>query len=147
MLARLPGTAASADEVPPASLAFLGDAVFELYVRSREFEVARPPREFQDAVQGKVCAEAQAALVARLERSAFLSGAERAVLRRGRNAASSVPKRLKSRDGIQTYRAATALEVLVGYLFVDDPARLAALMRELGLGWRDNGTEDGPSDG
>ena len=121
----------------PTPLAFLGDAVWELYARARHFAPPKRLTAYYDAVTAVVRAEAQAAAVEQLTAGAFLTEAERDVLRWGRNAkVRAIPKRLTG-GGEATaglYRAATALEVLVGWLYVTDPPRLGALMAYLGMG-------------
>ena len=87
----------------------------------------------QESVRGRVNAEAQALLVERLLKGDWLTQEERGVLRWGRNAAVSAPRRLKGREGLNQYRNASALEVLCGYLFVSEPVRLQGLMHQLDL--------------
>ena len=76
-------------------------------------------------------AEGQAAALAGLVAAGALSATELAVLKWGRNASTGkVPERLRGNGG--TYREATALEVLCGYLYVTSPARLDEVMASLG---------------
>lgn len=130
----------------PTPLAFLGDAVWELYARARHFAPPKRLSVYYEAVTACVRAEAQAAAVEQLSAGAFLSEAERDILRWGRNAkVKAIPKRLTG-GGAATagvYRSATALEVLVGWLYVTDPGRLGALMAYLGMGLE---IEKGPSE-
>ena len=53
-----------------------------------------------------------------------LSEQERDLVRRGRNAAGKCPSRLSPR----IYQQATALEALIGYLYLANPARLEVLL-------------------
>jgi ribonuclease III family protein len=69
-----------------------------------------------------VRAEAQALLVEPLR--SYLHLPEQEMLRRGHNANSKVPQRLDP----ETYRKATALEALLGYLYLSDPARLEQVL-------------------
>ena len=70
-----------------------------------------------------------------LRAGAYLTDDERDVLRWGRNAKVTVPKRFGSAGPhADKYRAATAVECLVGYLYLTDARRLHALMAYLGLG-------------
>lgn len=99
----------------PATLAFLGDGVYELLVR--EAVVGRfgslPSKKLHALSVQMVCASAQAAAYAAL--APQLSEEEHAVFRRGRNAAGlSVPRHASVAD----YRAATGLEVLFGWLYL-----------------------------
>ena len=121
----------------PTPLAFLGDAGWDLYARARFFAPPTRLTEYYNLVTGSVRAEAQAAAVEQLTAGAFLTDAERDVLRWGKNAkVRAIPKRLTG-GGEATaglYRAATSLEVLVGWLYVTDPPRLGAVMAYLGMG-------------
>ena len=99
----------------PASLAFLGDGVYELLVR--KMILARHGSVSANKLH-KLCVEyvkasAQAEAFTRLE--PFLTEDELAIYRRGRNANGvSVPKSSTPRD----YRMATGLEALFGYLYL-----------------------------
>lgn len=108
----------------PLTLAFVGDAVFELFVRERL--VCRgncPVNALHHESVRQVCCTAQAADCARL--APLLTEEEAAVLRRGRNAhVGHVPKNASVAD----YHAATGLEALFGYLYL--AGRLSRL-REL----------------
>ena len=67
---------------------------------------------------------APCALFDRLVADFELTEDEREWLRRGRNASGRGPRRLDPK----VYRAASALETLVGYLHLRDPERLADLL-------------------
>lgn len=106
-------------------LAYVGDAVYELAVR--EYLVGtglvKAGRLHGEAVK-YVNAGAQAGILKALEGS--LSAEEAAVVRRGRNARS--PHTPRGADVIE-YRHSTALESLVGYLYLKgDAARLSEIM-------------------
>ena len=98
----------------PLTLAFLGDAVYELYARSRIVKEGNTPvNNLHLKTVELVNAGAQSAAVARIE--ACLTEEELAIYKRGRNAsASSTPKHADIAD----YRRATGLEALFGYLFL-----------------------------
>lgn len=67
-------------------------------------------------------AEAQALLVEPLR--SYLHPPEQEILKRGHNANSKVPQRLDP----EIYRKATALEALLGYLYLSDPERLEQVL-------------------
>ncbi|WP_411676772.1 Mini-ribonuclease 3 [Caproicibacter sp.] len=96
------------------SLAFIGDAVFEVFVRERLVcQAERPVSKLHRAAVEQVCAHAQAAFVQKL--LPVLTQEEQDVLRRGRNAHSNhVPKNSDPAE----YHAATAFESLFGYLYL-----------------------------
>ena len=109
----------------PLVLAYVGDTVYDLYVRTRlilSSDATAHGLHMQAARQ--VCAAGQAAsLRAILDK---LTEEELAVYKRGRNShMGTVPKHA----AIQDYRAATGLEALVGYLYLcGQDARLTELM-------------------
>jgi len=95
-------------------LAHIGDTVWELLIRTRLIYLKRNLRHMhQEAVAG-VNAAAQAAALRRIE--ACLTEDETAVSLRGRNAHARHPAP-KHQDPAD-YRASTALEALVGYLYL-----------------------------
>nr|WP_314981487.1 ribonuclease III domain-containing protein [uncultured Stomatobaculum sp.] len=100
-----------AAQYSPLVLAYLGDAVYELYIRERILAGGNQP---VNRMHGKavhfVKAETQAKLLRYLEPE--LTEAESGILRRGRNAhANTMAKNASMID----YRRATAFEALVGY--------------------------------
>ena len=108
----------------PASLAFVGDAVFELAVRER---LLWPPAKIADlrsCVQRVVCAETQDVLLKRLIADFGLTDDEHEWLRRGRNASGRGPRRVDR----ATYQSASALETLIGVLHLTDRERLQSLL-------------------
>lgn len=114
-------------KLSPKSLAYLGDAVYELYVRM--FYLLPPSRvdQYHNLVVAQVRAETQA-LHLRSLIPHLLSG-ELEIVRRGRNAATGIPKRLDP----QIYQQATSFEALIGYLFLTDETRLTELLQKLNL--------------
>ncbi len=78
-------------------------------------------------------AEHQAAVLAKLRREFDLTLREQQVLARGRNAASGTARNKRRSDPV-AYQNATALEALLGYLYIADPPRCQELLRWL----RDN---------
>lgn len=98
----------------PLTLAFIGDCVFELFVREHLVcgEICPVNTLHKKSVE-QVCCAAQAKLSEKL--LPILTEEERSVYMRGRNAhVSHVPKNASVAD----YHAATALETLFGYLYL-----------------------------
>ncbi len=115
--------AADARGLHPLVLAYIGDAFFNLYVRTRllAFEQNRV-RVLHGYGAKMVSATLQAQALREME--GRLSEDELAVVRRGRNAKSTVPKSASVGD----YRASTGFEALLGFLYLSgEEARLAAL--------------------
>lgn len=124
-----PGSAATRDlpastvkSLSPTALAYLGDAVFELYVRNHYLFPPRRIADFHRCVVAQVRAEQQAAILTDLLPQ--LTPAEKEWVRRGRNAAASSSRRADP----ELYRAATGLETLFGYLYLTDTQRLEQLL-------------------
>ena len=102
---------AAARQMSPLALAFLGDAVFGLYVREKLLlQGNAPAQQLHRKAVGYVCARAQSKAVEEI--AGLLSPDEESVYRRGRNAHSRPPKNTDVAD----YRRATGLEALFGYL-------------------------------
>lgn len=114
-------------QVSPASLAYLGDAVYELYMRTCYLLPARRPSDYHHQVVAQVRAESQANHLRSLQ--PHLTELELDILRRGRNAATVTSRRLAPK----IYQQATSLETLMGYLFLTNPQRLTQLLALLEL--------------
>lgn len=111
----------------PLALAYIGDAVYELFIRSRLLLPPKQVRTYHRQVVEHVRAEQQAYYLECLR--PYLTEAEADITRRGRNAATS----RKPRASIRDYQQATALEALVGYLYLTDPQRLIEVLNHLPL--------------
>ncbi|GAF66182.1 hypothetical protein BTS2_3082 [Bacillus sp. TS-2] len=112
------------------ALAYMGDAVLDMYIRYHLLAQGkvRPNRLHQEATKF-VSAKAQAAVVHRLIEAHFFTEAELAIIKRGRNAKSgTIPKNTDA----NTYRYATALEALLGYLYLqNDGERMDEIVMEM----------------
>ncbi|KGX90408.1 ribonuclease III [Pontibacillus halophilus JSM 076056 = DSM 19796] len=104
-----------AKQMKSLTLAYMGDVVYEQYVREHLIRGGSvKPQQLHKAAVRFVSAKAQAQVVYWWMDHAFLTEAEEAVLKRGRNAKSgSSPKN----TDIQTYRYSTAFEAVLGYLY------------------------------
>ncbi len=97
----------------PSVLAFVGDAVYGLYVRTMLSRVNRPSGELHKLSVEYVKASAQARAFAVIEN--ILTEKEISVFKRGRNFhTSSTPKSAT----VSEYHTATGLEALFGYLYL-----------------------------
>ncbi|NP_001236496.1 uncharacterized protein LOC100527214 [Glycine max] len=115
-----------------ATLAYIGDCIYELYARRHFLFPPLSIEEYNDRVMAVVRCEAQDALLQKLLESNFLSDQERDVLRWGKNIVSNKTK-TKKRAGAAVYNRASSLETLVGYLYLTNVNRLEKLMLELGF--------------
>lgn len=108
-MARLPDSLATRSV---RSLAWLGDAIFELHVRTQVALRGDFPVDRLDAIKSAVVrAERQAEMLAEIQGE--LDDAEASVVCRGRNTAP--PSSARGRRSMQEYRAASALEALVAF--------------------------------
>lgn len=112
--------------LPPLTLAYVGDAVYELYVRQHLLVSGKiRVKGLHEAAVSYVRAGAQAAVLR--EFLPGLSELEQEVVRRGRNAKGQNPRRIDPAE----YAMATAFEALVGYLHLaGHHQRLGALLAE-----------------
>lgn len=114
-------------ELPALSLAFLGDAVYELVVRTLLTQTGRKPSEISREKTRLVNAGRQAAIARALLQEKLLTPQEEAVLRRGRNAN---PHTLAKHAAPGDYHLATGLECLLGHLYwKEETERLIWLIR------------------
>ncbi|KRN22968.1 Mini-ribonuclease 3 [Lacticaseibacillus camelliae] len=105
---------ADAKQLNGIALAYLGDAVWEVYVRQHLLDrgLVRP-NQLQKAAKSFVSAKAQAKLIDGMEAQSLLSETEWDYYKRGRNAKSYT--HAKHTD-VVTYRISTGFEALFGYL-------------------------------
>lgn len=124
----------SPKQLSPLNLAFIGDAVFELMVRTRLLQKGNAPvNQLHRQTVKQVCAGAQAEAFALLEE--LLTEDEQAIFKRGRNANSQPPKNADP----AAYQTATGLEALFGYLYVkEDTGRLEELFSVI---WQTRGNK------
>ena len=98
----------------PLSLAFIGDCVYDLVIKSLIIRKGnRPVNVMQKETSRLVQASAQSAMMRVMQE--HLTEEEHAVYRRGRNAKSVSPAKNQS---ITDYRRATGFEALIGYLYL-----------------------------
>ena len=95
-------------------LAYLGDALYDLYVREHLIARGGRVRELHREAISLVCAHAQSEALARV--AGRLTDAEADVVRRARNAHQNPPRNADPGE----YHHATALEALIGWLYVTD---------------------------
>mmetsp|Transcript_11095 Transcript_11095/g.20240 ORF Transcript_11095/g.20240 Transcript_11095/m.20240 type:complete len:295 (-) Transcript_11095:1071-1955(-) len=143
----LPDSKCDVTQMGPTSLAYIGDVIFELFVRTRYVWPARRTSDLQNKVVNVVRAETQSIILQRLMESSWLTSLEEQVLKRGRNAGTGTkgrkrgPKRLYSKNsgdvsssetgGASVYQDSTALEALIGYLYISDMKRCMQLLEWL----------------
>ena len=106
------------DQLNALALAYMGDAVYEQSIREHLLRSGRvKPNILHRQSTTFVSAKAQAMVLKRLTEEGFLTEAELAIMRRGRNAKSgSVPKN----TDVQTYNFSTAFEAVLGWLYLKE---------------------------
>lgn len=105
-----------AKQLNSLALAYMGDAVYEEYVRRHLLQSGKvKPHQLHREGTKYVSAKAQCQVLFRILDEQLLTEEEHAVVMRGRNAKSgTVPKN----TDVQTYRYSTAFEALMGYLYL-----------------------------
>ena len=105
---------ADPDRCSPLMLAYVGDAVYELVIRTVLLgDGSTTAKKINKRAVGYVSAKSQAA-AARII-APHLTGKEADVLRRGRNAN---PSSTAKNATVAEYRMATGFETLIGYLYL-----------------------------
>lgn len=115
------------DQYSPLVLAYIGDAVFEIFVREMLVRRANTQvNKLHKMASSIVKAESQAKMIEAIKQE--LNEKEMSIYRRGRNAKShTVAKHAKVSD----YRKATGFEALMGYLYLnDEQQRMTELMEK-----------------
>lgn len=105
---------AEVNTMSPLTWAYVGDAVFELLIRTHLINKTRlKPHMLHIEAIKYVKADAQVEILRRIEKE--LSMEEMEIVRRGRNAQNHhVPKNAT----VEEYSYATAFEALIGYLYL-----------------------------
>jgi len=119
-----PTSSCSVNQMSGTDLAYIGDVVFELFVRSRHVWPSKRTSDLQNLVVGSVRAEYQSILFRKLKETFPLSAKEKQVMMRGRNAVI----RSKNRRNPSAYQDSTALEALIGYVYINEPNRCRELL-------------------
>ena len=102
----------------PLTLAYIGDGIYELVVRSMIVTDANAPvNKLHKRSSELVKAETQAKMALHFRDNDLLSEEELRVLKRGRNAQSYTKAKNAS---VSDYRWATGFEALIGYLYLSD---------------------------
>jgi ribonuclease III family protein len=108
----------NANQLNSLALAYVGDAVYEIYVRRHLLQSGKvKPNHLHREGTKYVSAKAQCQVLFRMMDEKLLSEEELAVVMRGRNAKSgTVPKN----TDVQTYHYSTAFEALMGFLYLTE---------------------------
>lgn len=111
------------------ALAYMGDAIYEVYVREHLLDSGQvKPNQLHQRAIKFVSGKAQATIILHWLETKHLTEEEEKVVTRGRNAKSgTIPKNIS----VQTYRYSTAFEALIGYHYLmKNEVRLQQLLQE-----------------
>lgn len=98
----------------PLTWAYVGDCVYELYIRTNLVNTTNlKPHKLHIETIKYVKAKSQAELLKKIQDN--LTEEEKDIVRRGRNAESH---HLPKNSNVQEYKYATAFEALIGYLYL-----------------------------
>ena len=118
-----------AKEFSPLVLAYIGDAVYELIVRSILVSMGnRPVNKLNKDATSLVKAGAQSEIVKLI--SDKLSEEEYTVFKRGRN---SSPHTMAKNASMTDYKYATGFEALIGFLYLNNRCDRALELVKLGV--------------
>ena len=112
----------------PLVLAYLGDSVYELFVR--EYLVNKgitKVHELQTKSLDYVSAKSQRRILEELENNNILNDNELEIVKWGRNAKGRISKT----TDIVTYRTSTGFECLIGYLYLNNKERLKEVIEHI----------------
>ena len=116
------------DTMSPLIWAYVGDSVYELYVRSHLVNTTKQkPHQLHIKTIQYVKASAQANILKKIMNE--LSDEEKEIVRRGRNTENHhLPKNAEPED----YMYATAFEALIGYLYLTkNDERLNEILKQV----------------
>lgn len=98
------------------ALAYMGDAVYEQVIREHLLRSGRVrPNVLHREATRYVSAKAQATILHKMLAEDFLTEAEQAIMKRGRNAK---PGTTPKNTDVQTYKNSSGFEAVLGYLYL-----------------------------
>ena len=114
-------------KIHPVALAFVGDAVYSLYVREKLVKEANEsPGVYQRAAGAAVSAKGQNALIEKVRDS--FTEEEADIFRRARNAKKGTKAKSAS---VAEYNRSTGIEAVIGYLYLtENHARVREIRRK-----------------
>lgn len=113
------------DEINLRNYAYLGDAVWELFVRNLTILRTQNANDLHKITTDRVNAKFQHDLLMQIQSD--LTDEELEIMRRGRNLPVPVARKSNQSD----YRMATAFEVLIGWWYKNNSDRLYEIQKKL----------------
>lgn len=119
--------------VDPVSLAFVGDAIWKLHQRSRVFCPPKHVRLYREQASSAEAAEIQAAAYDLLLQSSIVTPDDLQLLNWAKSVAKvTLRQRFYGNDDLQeVYKKATAVEALVGFLYLRQDGRLESILSSM----------------
>ena len=113
-------------DISPLVLAYLGDSVYEIYIREHLIETGiRKVKDLQQNAIYYVSAKNQTNFLKNLVDNNILNEEEKDIVNRARN--HSCNHKPKNTD-ILTYKYSTGFEALIGYLYLTNKKRLEEII-------------------
>ena len=113
------------EEMNLRNYAYIGDAVWELFIREKTVHMTENAKLLHKITTDKVKASYQAELLHNME----LTEEEQEIARRARNLPIPVGRRSNQAE----YRQATAFETLIGWWYYEDKERLNKFLSSLSI--------------
>ncbi len=125
-------------KIHPVALAFVGDAVYSLYVREKLVKEANEsPGVYQRAAGAAVSAKGQNALIEKVRDS--FTEEEADIFRRARNAKKGTKAKSAS---VAEYNRSTGIEAVIGYLYLtENHARVREILEKIDVSVQDGHVE------
>ena len=125
-------------KIHPVALAFVGDAVYSLYVREKLVKEANEsPGVYQRAAGAAVSAKGQNALIEKVRDS--FTEEEADIFRRARNAKKGTKAKSAS---VAEYNRSTGIEAVSGYLYLtENHARVREILEKIDVSVQDGRVE------
>ena len=125
-------------KIHPVALAFVGDAVYSLYVREKLVKEANEsPGVYQRAAGAAVSAKGQNALIEKVQNS--FTEEEADIFRRARNAKKGTKAKSAS---VAEYNRSTGIEAVIGYLYLtENHARVREILEKIDVSVQDGRVE------
>lgn len=113
------------EEINLRNYAYIGDAVWELFVREITIFQTQNAKELHQITIGQVNAEFQYNLLTKIQ--TLLTEEELEIVRRSRN----LPVPVARRSNQSEYRMATAFESLIGWWYLNNKPRLEEISKKI----------------
>lgn len=113
------------DEINLRNYAYLGDAVWELFIREKTILLTNNAKKLHKFTTDKVKGHFQAELLEEIEN--ILTEEEKELVRRARN----LPIPVARRSCQSEYRQATAFEALIGFWFKNNKERFDYIISQI----------------